>query len=153
MAEFWNLLISFSPLFLLALGYVAGKTAESNHYQSIHAREKNFQAVPTVTTKTLSDPRPVREATLVVGSVVVSIDYYKRFLAALRNLFGGEVRAYSPLLDRGRREALLRMKESCPHADLFLNCRLETASIFKGKGKATGSVEIIAYSTAVVFQK
>ena len=88
-----------------------------------------------------------------MGVVVVSIDYYKRFLMGFRKIFGGELRSYSPLIDRGRRESLLRMKESCPDADLFLNCRLETSTISSGKGKAVGCVEVVAYSTAIKFRK
>lgn len=152
MEELWNLRYLL-PLLLLVLGYVAGQVAEKNHYRSIRAREKKFLHTPVLTAKGLDDARRVAHATLVVGSVVVSVDYYKRFLALFRNAFGGELRSYSSLIDRGRREALLRMKESTPHADLFLNCRLETASISKGEGKATGTVEVMAYATAVRFEK
>ena len=83
--------------------------------------------------------------------MVISVDYFKRFLMNFRRIFGGEIKSYSPLLDRGRREALLRMKESHPHADLYLNCRLETSAISNGKGKTTGCVEILAYCTAIKF--
>ena len=141
------------PLILLLLGYVAGKWAEKRHYRSIQAREQKFLHVPVMTAKTLDDPRSVQESTLALGSVVVSVDYYKRFLSSFRKVFGGELRSYSALIDRGRREALLRMRETCPNADLFLNCRLETASISKGKGKTTGCVEVLAYATAITFQK
>ena len=41
---------------------------------------------------------------LVHGNVVVSVDYFKRFVAALRNLFGGSVTSYETLIDRARRE-------------------------------------------------
>ena len=140
-------------LLLLVLGFVVGKVTEHRHYRSIRARERRFLSVPVISTKTLDDPRPVAEARLVLGSVVVSVDYYKRFLSTFRNLFGGELRSYASLIDRGRREALLRMRESQPTADLFLNCRLETASISKGQGKATGTVEVIAYATAITFEK
>ncbi len=141
------------PIVLLTLGFLAGKWAESRHYRSIRARERKYIHIPVVTTKTLEDKRSIKEAKLVVGSVVISVDYYKRFLAFLRSIFGGEILSYSPLIDRGRREALLRMRESCPDADCFLNCRLETVSISKGRGKATGTVEVMAYSTAITFQK
>ena len=90
---------------------------------------------------------------LVSGSVVISVDYFKRILAGLRNIFGGNVQSYETLVDRARREAVLRMKESCPDADYVLNLRLETSSIFKGKRKQVGSVEVLAYGTAVYFQK
>ena len=141
------------PLFLLFLGLFVGRYTESKHYRSIREREKKFLAVPALTLKTLSDPRQVTAVGLAVGSVVVSVDHFKRFLMFFRRIFGGEIHSYASLIDRGRREALLRMKESCPGADLFLSCRLETATLFSGTGRATGCVEVVAYSTAVTFDK
>ena len=89
---------------------------------------------------------------LVLGSVTISVDYFKRFLAALHNFFGGRVTSYEILLDRARREALLRMKESAAeqNATLGLNIKYETASIYKGNGKSVGSVEVLAYGTAMI---
>jgi uncharacterized protein YbjQ (UPF0145 family) len=70
-----------------------------------------------------------------------------------RRIFGGEVRSYASLIDRGRREAILRMKEQYPDADLYINTRVETSTITNGKGKTIGCVEVIAYSTAVTLNK
>jgi uncharacterized protein YbjQ (UPF0145 family) len=133
------------PLALILLGFFAGRLAERNHYTSIHKREDEFLSQPAATTRTIEEGREVQSAELAVGSVVVSVDYYKRFLSAFRMLFGG-------VLDRGKREAILRMKESSPTADVYLNFRMETATISKGKRKAIGSVEIVAYSTAIKFK-
>ena len=140
------------PLVLLLLGFFAGRVAERNHYKSIHEREEKFLSKPTITTQTIEDGRQVQNAALATGSIVVSVDYFKRFLSAFRMLFGGELGAYASVLDRGKREAVLRMKESCPSADVYLNFRIETASISKGRGKTIGSVEVVAYSTAVKFK-
>ncbi len=94
-------LFSFAiPLILLVLGYAAGKIAESRHYRRIREREQRHLKTPAVTWKTLVDTRPVKSVRLASGSVVVSVDYYKRFLMAFRRIFGGEVRSYAPLLDR-----------------------------------------------------
>jgi len=90
---------------------------------------------------------------LVHGHVVVSVDYFKQILAGLRNVFGGTVQSYETLLDRARREAVLRMKECCPTADQILNLRIETSSISKGdSGDRIGSIEVLAYGTAISFQ-
>jgi uncharacterized protein YbjQ (UPF0145 family) len=67
-------------------------------------------------------------------------------------IFGGEMRSYASLIDRGRREALLRMKEQFPSADIFVNCRMETSSISSGQGKAIGCVEVLAFATAIKYQ-
>ncbi len=139
------------PLFLLLLGFLAGRYAERRHYRSIHEREEKMRTTPAVTARKWADGRRIAEAELAVGSVVVSVDHFKRFLMGFRRIFGGEIKSYSPLIDRGRREAILRMKESHPDADLYLNCRLETSAISNGKGKTTGCVEILAYCTAIKF--
>ena len=85
--------------------------------------------------------------------MVVSVDYFKRILAKFRNFFGGNVQSYETLIDRARREAVLRMKESCQDADMIINLRLETSSITKGSGKQVGSVEVLSYGTAIYVLK
>lgn len=141
----------FAFLALLLIGFLTGRHLEAKHYRSIRKREEAFLHIPTITTKTLHGNRPVRDAQLASGNVVVSVDYYKRFLAALRTTFGGELGAYASLIDRARREATLRMKASCPGAHLFLNFRFETASISKGENETVDSVEVLAYATAITF--
>lgn len=139
---------------LLTLGYVAGRMAESRHYRSIEARERELLHLPVVTLKNVLDQeKEISRVELVAGNVVVSVDYFKRFLASLRNLFGGRVTSYETLLDRARREAILRMKEAAKGADIIMNLRIETASISKGAKKAIGSVETLAYGTAITYNK
>ena len=138
-------------LLLLILGFIVGKRNESSHYASIHKRELDKLTIPVVNFDYLPEDRPVKEFQLATGSVVVSVDYYKRFLAGLRHFFGGEIASYVSLIDRARREAVLRMKESCPQADIFLNLRVETSGISRGKKKSVGCVEALAYATAVVY--
>lgn len=138
----------------IALGYFFGKHAEKKHYQSIIEREAGFQKMPSTNWKI---PLPMKgnivEAKLVTGSVVISIDYFKRLLAGLRNIFGGRVTAYESLLDRARREAILRMKEQCPDASQIINLRIETSSISKNDRKGTvGCVEALAYGTALIYK-
>jgi len=141
-------------LILLTLGFVFGKLAESRHYRSIRAREEMLVRLPTTSCKKpIGNRASIGQAQLVYGHVVISVDYFKQMLAALRNLFGGTIQAYETLLDRARREAVLRMKESCPTADEILNLRIETSSISKGGGDRVGSVEVLAYGTAIYFQQ
>lgn len=135
---------------LLLLGYVFGKLNERKHYRSIQQREKALIALPTTNSKfTLGNQNNISRQELVTGNVVISVDYFKRLLAGLRNIFGGSVQAYETLVDRARREAILRMKESCDQADEIINLRIETSSISKGNGSSIGSVEVLAYATAL----
>ncbi len=136
-------------LALLTLGIVFGKLNEKRHYRSIHAREKAASAIPTTTFKTLPKEMISKHCELASGSVVISIDYFKRFLSGFRLTFGGEMNSYSSLIDRARREAVLRMQESHPGASFFLNVRIETSSIGNGSDKGVGSIEVLAYGTAI----
>ena len=140
------------PVALILVGWFVGRTTERRHYQSIHAREKEFLARPAITARTVELNRPLADSRMVTGSVVISIDHFKRFLSVFRLLFGGELHSFSPLIDRARREALLRMKESYPNADLYVNTRLETSTISGSSGRdKIGTVEVVAYATAIKF--
>jgi uncharacterized protein YbjQ (UPF0145 family) len=85
---------------------------------------------------------------LITGNVVISIDYFKKILAGLINFFGGNISAYETLIDRARREAVLRMKESAKGASEIINIRIETTSILKNT-QSVGAIEVIAYGTAI----
>ena len=143
------------PIGLLTLGLFAGRLAEKRHYKSIHRREKLHVHVPASTTDAIPEGQIVAKAELAVGSVVVSVDHFKRFLSKFRMFVGGELGSYAPLIDRGRREAILRMREQVPSADAFLNCRLQTSTISSGNAQQNqlGTVEVVAYGTAIFFQR
>jgi uncharacterized protein YbjQ (UPF0145 family) len=138
-------------LLLLAVGLTAGAATERRHFSSIRLREERFRSLPAVTfSKPPADWVPER-AGLVTGSVVVSLDYFKRFAASIRILFGGRVRSFEPLLDRGRREALVRMKEDALAAgyDAIINVRLESSRIANADGATTAGIEMLAYGTGL----
>ncbi len=137
---------------LLVLGFVAGSIAERRHYASIRQRERDLLRLPALTFEAPST-WTVRRGALVAGSVVVSLDYFKRFLAGLKSLIGGRLRSYETLLDRARREAVLRMKEDARRRgfDAVANVRLETSSIASARrnGKGVTGLEVLAFGTAV----
>ena len=142
-------------LILLLLGYVFGRLAERGHLKSIERREKLTTNIPAVNLKVI--PRNLNNCRtrLVSGNVVVSIDYYKKVLSAIRSVFGGRLRSYESLLDRARREAILRMKAACVRAGgkAIVNVRIETASINRysqNRSSSVGSVEVVAYGTALI---
>ncbi|MCB1754659.1 MAG: heavy metal-binding domain-containing protein [Gammaproteobacteria bacterium] len=135
---------------LLAVAYLSGTRIEKRHYKSIIEREYLLNRLPAVSSRL--PPEDFYRQVLVTGCTVISVDYFKRFLAALHLFFGGQVSAYETLLDRARREALLRLKESADAlgADLILNVKYETSSISKGVGNSVGTIEVLAYGTAMI---
>lgn len=142
----------FVVIILTFVAFFTGSFLERRHYKSIREREDKYSSILVISSKHLPDLPTVPTVTLVRGSAVISVDYFKRLLAGLRMIFGGRLGAYETLIDRSRREAILRMKEEAAQlgADMIFNVRLETSSVFKGQKGSTGSVEVLAYGTAVI---
>ena len=149
MADLFGIVVWLTAL----LGfYVIGSTIERRHFRDLERREELLRNVVVTTFETPED-WGIDGAELVFGNVVVSLDYFKRFLASIRSLFGGRMRAYEPLMDRGRREALLRMTEAAREGGYghIVNVRLETSRLAsaRGNGKGTAGIEVLAYGTAL----
>jgi uncharacterized protein YbjQ (UPF0145 family) len=136
-------------LLLIVLGYFFGSRAEKKHLYTIREREKTYQNLPTIMLKKPLNPQTISRYKLVGGSVVISIDHFKKFVASLVNLFGGSMSSYESLVDRARREAILRMKADAGDASEIINLRIETSSISKNAQQNVGAVEVIAYGTAI----
>ena len=153
-----DLLFSLVPaLFLLLLAYFLGSQLESNHYKSVREREAATKDMVVINFPRFPFEVEIERADLVMGSVVVSHDYFKRFLAQLRIIVGGRIKAYEPLLDRARREAVLRMKEQALARGhhTVVNIRLETSRLANSKrgGNGTAGVEMLAYGTALTVRE
>jgi uncharacterized protein YbjQ (UPF0145 family) len=88
---------------------------------------------------------------LVSGSAVIADDYFKSLVASLHNLFGGRMRSYESLLDRARREAVLRMKAQARRAGagMIVNVKMQTFAVPGRKPGSTRAVEVLAYGTAL----
>lgn len=136
------------PLALLLLGLIVGRILEKRHYASIRLREKKLAGVLVFSTRWPPEVTASQRTTLVCGSVVISSDHFKTFVAGLRNIFGGNVRGYETLMERARREAVLRLKEEAHRqgAKLVIGLRFETSQI---AGRATPCMEVLAYGTAL----
>ena len=144
--ETFNLWVVLVPL---VLGYGVGRWLERRHYASIRAREQLLRHVVALNTRYVPEGVVTSSALLVTGGVVISSDYFKTFVAGFRSFFGGRFRGYETLLERARREALLRLKEQADAAgsSLVIGVRFENTSI---AGSSTPSVEVMAFGTALI---
>ena len=105
-----------------------------------------------ITTTPFIDGHPVAQYLgLITGETILGVNMFKDIGAGLRNLVGGRVSAYESLLERARREAVLRMKAEAKArgAKSVWNVRLETSSITKDASQGVAAVEVIAFGTAV----
>ena len=85
---------------------------------------------------------------LVQGSTVRAKHVGRDIMAGLKNVFGGELKGYTELLQESREEAIDRMKQQAQSigANAILNIRFSTSSITQGAS------ELFAYGTAVVLE-
>lgn len=149
----WPLLLQILPfLVLVVLGFAVGSLRERAHFRSLARRERELADIRVVNLRTVTDPETVTGATLLTGDVVIATDYFKGFAASLRKIIGGEVRSYETLLERARREALLRvLAEARQHgAGEVWNVRYQTSNIRSGARRSpAASVEVVCYGTAI----
>ncbi len=140
-------------LTLLVLGFIFGTLGEKMHFQSLKQREEKYKNIILSSTKTHEFVENSHHATLVTGHVVVALDYFKRFASIIVNITGGRVFSFESLIDRGRREAVIRMKEQAYRNGFnsIINVRIETSNIGSSAHKKGGmsSIEVMAYGTAL----
>ncbi len=82
---------------------------------------------------------------MVTGSTVRCKHAGKDILAGFKNVFGGEIKGYTELMDESRKEATQRMIQQAQKlgANAIINVRYATSAI------TTGAAEVFAYGTAV----
>ena len=139
------------PLFII-VGCLVGTSNEKRHYRSIIQREAESAHIAIHNINCGTNYPDATNCKLVMGNAVISTDYFKKILAFLRNLLGGNVPTYESLIDRARREAILRMVAQAPGANCVTQVRVETFSIGGGNANAKnaiGGVEAHAYGTAI----
>ncbi len=139
---------------LLAIGFGFGAVAESRHLRSLAQREAATRDVLVCDLKSFPQLAPDGPApVLVVAEVVIASDYFKTWITSLKKLLGGELGSFLTLVDRARREAVLRVVEQAKAQgyNAVCNIRLDTADIggaAKGGNKAAAMVAVMASGTA-----
>lgn len=136
---------------LIVFGYVFGQIAEKKHLKSIVKREAQLNSLPAIASR--YPPQDQHHSQILVsGNVVIASDYFKSFTAGLINIFGGRVGPFESLIDRARREAILRMKSQANHlgAEYVFNVKYETSRIAQ---TGAGAIEVFAYGTALIASK
>jgi len=85
---------------------------------------------------------------MVQGNTVRAKHAGRDFMAGLKNIFGGELKGYTELLQEAREEAVARMVAQAESigGNAVLNVRFSTSSV------TAGAAELFAYGTAVVLE-
>lgn len=85
---------------------------------------------------------------IVKGNIVQTKNFGKDFMAGIKTLVGGEITAYTDMLNQARQIAVKRMVDEAQAlgADAIVNVRYASASVMQG------AAEVIAYGTAVKYK-
>ncbi len=138
--------------FLLA-GFIVGGTRERHHLADIERRDRLHASFPVYDIGLTPPGVHPRRGEIVLGQVVIASDYFKEFVARWKSRFGGELKSFVSMVERGKAEARLRMIESARQqgAVAVINVRFETSEIGGGaESRASRSMsEVLCYGTAI----
>ncbi|HAH19467.1 MAG: hypothetical protein A2Y00_10095 [Omnitrophica WOR_2 bacterium GWF2_43_52] len=82
---------------------------------------------------------------LVCGSTIRAKNAFKDLGAGFKNIFGGELKSYTALMEESRGQAIERMMQQAQAlgANAIINVRFSTSNI------AQGAAELYVYGTAI----
>ncbi|WP_201586598.1 YbjQ family protein [Psychrobacter jeotgali] len=145
-----QMLINYAPLIVLfVVGWYFGARHERQHLERLLLSEQELSHI-TVSTERFYRPKLAAhsEGELVLGSVVIAQDYFKMVIARVMSLFGLNLITYETLLDRARREAVVRMRTQAhlKGYNYIYGLRFEVTNV----NQLGSMVEAIAYGTAVM---
>lgn len=129
---------------LFSVGWAVGRYTEQKHLSELEIQEKRLAYIGTDTNHFKTSEF---HGQLVNSNVVISHDYFKFVIASIQNFFGGRLTSYESIVDRARREAVVRLKNEAEKigATHIMGLRLSTTEL----GMQGGMVEVFAYGTAV----
>lgn len=143
-------------VFMLTLGFFVGGYTERSHFRRLEEREAANQGFIVTQIKSFpggaSSELPPQ---VFLSECVIASDYLKTFLSSIRKFFGGELKSYHTLLERARRESLLRIIEQAKAAgyDTVCNLRYETADIGGATNPQKGVVTVAMLATATAYKR
>ena len=131
-------------LVLFCIGWLFGRHIEQKHLRELQEKEQALAYIRIDTNKFQTSDF---QGQLVESNVVISHDYFKYIIAQIQNFFGGRLSTYESVVDRARREAVVRLKQKAADvgADRIMGLRLSTTEL----GMQGGMVEVFAYGTAI----
>ncbi|WDZ50528.1 heavy metal-binding domain-containing protein [Acinetobacter vivianii] len=132
-------------LILFAVGWGFGRHIEQKHLRELDEKERQFAHIRIDTNRFVQITAPGQ---MISSNVVISHDYFKYVLASIRNFFGGRLVSYESVVERARREAVIRLKQEAHAmgAKQIMGVRLSTTEL----GMQGGMVEVFAYGTAII---
>ena len=135
-------IIIFAILFCVGFGF--GRYNEGKHFRYLDEQEQRLAYI-----RVNNSRFAVSEYSghMISSNVVISHDYFKYAIANVQNMLGGRLTSYESVVERARREAIVRLKLEAEKigATQIMGIRLSTTEL----GMQGGMVEVFAYGTAI----
>ncbi len=130
-----------------AIGWSIASWMERRHLKKLDLREQELRHITLTTAKRARESGRC-DAVLLTGSSVIAHDYFRTLIISLRRLIGGNITPYERLVARGRRAAIIRLKQEAHirGIDKVINIRFGASTL---TGRPVRGVEIIAYGTGI----
>jgi uncharacterized protein YbjQ (UPF0145 family) len=128
------------------LGWLIATFLERKHISYLAKKEQQLVEIKLNNVKKIVNDYQGDSAFL-MGSVVMAHDYFRGFFIVLRKIIGGNISAYERITQRGRREAIIRLKENALNQGFnkVINVRFDSTKV----GNHITAIEIIAYGTGI----
>ena len=135
-------IVIFAILFSVGFGF--GRFNERKHLQYLDEQEQRLAYIRVNNSRFIESTFPGH---MISSNVVISHDYFKYAIANVQNMLGGRLTSYESVVERARREAIVRLKLEAEKigADQIMGIRLSTTEL----GMQGGMVEVFAYGTAI----
>ncbi|QXR20106.1 YbjQ family protein [Acinetobacter variabilis] len=135
-------IVIFAILFSVGFGF--GRFNERKHLQYLDEQEQRLAYIRVNNSRFIESTLPGH---MISSNVVISHDYFKYAIANVQNMLGGRLTSYESVVERARREAIIRLKLEAEKmgADQIMGVRLSTTEL----GMQGGRVEVFAYGTAI----
>lgn len=129
---------------LFVIGWAFGRHIERKHLLELEQQEQRLAYILIDSQRFQQYPSTGQ---LISSNVVLSHDYFKYIISSIQNLLGGRLTTYETVLDRARREAVVRLKLEAEKlgAQHIAGLRLSSTEM----GMQGGMVEVFAYGTAI----
>ncbi|QKQ70644.1 YbjQ family protein [Acinetobacter sp. 10FS3-1] len=129
---------------LFSVGFGFGRYDERKHLQYLAEQEQRLAYIAVNNSRFILSNFPGQ---MISSNVVISHDYFKYAIANIQNFLGGRLTSYESVVERARREAIVRLKLEAEKmgAQQIMGIRLSTTEL----GMQGGMVEVFAYGTAI----
>jgi uncharacterized protein YbjQ (UPF0145 family) len=139
-------------LVLAVVGFWRGRRNERAHLIALAQEEERLRGVLVFSTRYPANVAERVDPILVSGSAVMGSDFYRMLIGTLRKVVGGNYLSYERLVDRGRRQALVALKQQAHArgARMVFNVMYSSTRLSDPRLGQLPQFEVMAYGTAII---